>query len=138
MADYIKIKKGLDVPMVGTPQPVIKKNVISEVIALKPTDFKNLVPRLLVREGDAVKAGTPVFADKFHPEIVFASPVSGIVSEIVRGEKRKLLEIRIKSDNQIEYIKYDLPKVEDLSGEKIIEALKKKEKEILKRENTKD
>ena len=125
MADYIKLKKGLNVPMVGAPQPVVKKSVISEVIALKPTDFKNLTPRLLVREGDAVKAGTPVFADKFSPEIIFASPVSGVVSEVVRGEKRKLLEIRIKTDKQIEYIKYDLPKVEDLSAEKIIEALKK-------------
>lgn len=125
MADYIKLKKGLDVPMVGAPQPVVKKSVISDVIALKPTDFKNLVPRLLVKEGDVVKAGTPVFADKFRPEIIFASPVSGTVSEIVRGEKRKLLEIRIKSDKQIEYIKYDLPKVEDLSREKIVEALEK-------------
>jgi Na+-transporting NADH:ubiquinone oxidoreductase subunit A len=125
MADYIKLRKGLNVPMVGAPQPVVKKSVISEVIALKPTDFKNLTPKLLVREGDTVKAGTPVYADKFNTEIVFTSPVSGVVTEIVRGEKRKLLEIRIKSDEQIEYIKYDLPKVETLSAEKIIEALKK-------------
>ena len=87
MADYIKLKKGLNVPMVGAPQPVVKKSVISEVIALKPTDFKNLTPRLLVREGDAVKAGTPVYADKFNPEIIFASPVSGTVSEIVSSNR---------------------------------------------------
>lgn len=125
MADYIKLKKGLDVPMVGAPQPVIKKNVISEVIALKPTDFRHVTPRLLVREGDTVKAGTPIFADKANPEILFTSPVSGVVSEVIRGEKRKLLEIRIKADKEIDYIKYELPKADEISREEAIDALKK-------------
>lgn len=125
MVDYIKLRKGLNVPIVGAPQPIVKKSVISDVIALKPTDFKNLTPKLLVKEGDLVKAGTAVFADKFNQEILFASPVSGVVSEIVRGEKRKLLEIRIKADSQIEYVKYDLPKVSELSNETILDTLKK-------------
>lgn len=125
MIDYIKIKKGLNIPVAGAPQPVIKKSVVPDVVAVKPTDFRAITPKLLVKEGDALKAGSPVFADKNNPDIIFASPVSGTVSEIVRGEKRKLLEIRIKADAKIDYVKYDLPKVETISKEEIISVLKK-------------
>lgn len=124
MVDYIKLKKGLNIPINGVPQPVIKKSVVSEEVAVKPTDFKGITPKLLVKEGDAVKAGTAVFADKSNPEILFASPVSGTVSGIIRGEKRKLLEIRIKSDKEMEYVKYDFPKTEVITKNEIISALK--------------
>lgn len=124
MVDYIKLKKGLNIPISGVPQPVIKKSVVSGVVAVKPVDFKNITPKLLVKEGDEVKAGSPVFADKNHPDILFTSPVSGTVSEVIRGEKRKLLEIRIKSSPEREYVKFDLPKIEVITKEEIISALK--------------
>src|SRR5574344_1479600 len=125
MVDYIKLKKGLNIPVSGAPQPVIKKNVIPDIVAVKPTDFRALTPKLLVKEGDILKAGSPVFADKSNPDIIFASPVSGVVSEVVRGDKRKLLEIRIKADTQMDYIRYDLPKMEAISKEEIISTLMK-------------
>ncbi len=123
--DYIKLRKGLDIPIDGVPKPRIVKNIISDIVAVKPTDFKGLIPLMLVNEGDRLKAGSPVFADKQHPEIHISSPVSGVVKEIVRGEKRKILAVVIAADSETEYIKYDLPKVEALTFEQIIDTLLK-------------
>ena len=91
MSNNIYLKKGLDLPICGAAAQNTKKVIVPDVVAVKPTDFRNLVPKLLVREGDKVLAGTPVLADKMSQNILFASPVSGTVAEVVRGEKRKLL-----------------------------------------------
>lgn len=123
MVDYIKLRKGLNIPIEGVPQPQIIKSIVSETVALKPTDFRGLTPKLVVKEGDTVKAGSVIFIDKQRPRIKFTSPVSGVVSEIIRGEKRKLLEVRIKADSQIEYLKFELPKADSLTKEGVIEAL---------------
>ena len=66
--------------------------------AVKPTDFVGLTPRLVVEEGDAVNAGDALFVDKSDERIRFTSPVSGQVKAIVRGEKRKLLEVVVEAD----------------------------------------
>ena len=92
-------------------------------MAVKPTDFRGLVPKLLIREGDKVLAGTPILADKMSQNILFASPVSGTVAEVVRGEKRKLLEVRIKADEKQEYVDYGVKKVAEMSAEQIKTAL---------------
>ncbi len=123
MVNYIKLKKGLDIPVAGAPQAWILKSIVSDTVAVKPTDFRALVPRLVVKEGDAVKAGSPLFIDKKRPDIKFTSPVSGTVSEIVRGEKRKLLEVRVKADSQTEYVKFEIPAASALSSEQVIAAL---------------
>ena len=125
MSNIIELKRGLNIPIAGSAALKAKKVVIPDVVAVKPTDFRGLVPRLLVREGDTVLAGSPVFADKVSPEILFTSPVSGTVSEIVRGEKRKLLEIRIKADKEQKYEDFGAVKVASLDGEKIKAALLK-------------
>ena len=57
----------------------------------------------MVKQGDEVKAGTPLYFDKNNERAMFCSPVSGEVVEIVRGDKRKLLEIKILADNEISY-----------------------------------
>ena len=123
MVDYIKLRKGLDIPIEGMSNAKIAKSIVSDTVALKPTDFKGLIPRLVVKEGDTVLAGDTLFIDKKRPEIRFSSPVSGVVSEIVRGEKRKLLEVRVKADSEINYHKFDLPKVETITKEQVINAL---------------
>ncbi len=123
MVDYIKLKQGLDIPIEGIPKARIIKSIISETVAVKPTDFKGVIPKLSVKEGDSVKAGSLLFTDKKRPEIRFTSPASGTVSEIVRGEKRKLLEIRIKASFQTEYVQFDLPKGDALTKEQVINAL---------------
>ena len=123
MTDYIRLKKGLDLPIAGSPDPVIKKDVISDVIAIKPTDFKGLVPRLLVKEGDAVLVGSPIFCSKVDPRIQFTSPVSGTVAEVVRGEKRKLLEIRITNDKQQTAVRFEAPAAEKATREQVRDLL---------------
>jgi Na+-transporting NADH:ubiquinone oxidoreductase subunit A len=105
------LKKGLDIPIKGKAAPVVLKRVVPDVVAIKPTDFKGLVPRLLVREGDKVLAGSPVMADKLHPEILITSPVSGTVRQIVRGEKRKLLAVLVKADAKQEYVDFGIPDI---------------------------
>ena len=100
MSQTIVLKKGLDIPIKGKAALRISKTVSPDVIAIKPSDFKGLVPRLLVREGDSVMCGSPVMADKKFTDILITSPVSGKVKEIVRGEKRKLLAVLIENDHE--------------------------------------
>ena len=76
MVDYIKLRKGLDIPIEGMSNAKIAKSIVSDTVALKPTDFKGLIPRLVVKEGDTVLAGDTLFIDKKRPEIRFSSPVS--------------------------------------------------------------
>jgi len=106
MSNNLDLKKGLNIPIKGVAAPVVIKTVSPDVVAVKPTDFFGLVPRLLVKEGDTVLAGSPVMADKMHPEILFTSPVSGTVKEIVRGAKRKLLAVLVKADVKQEFVDF--------------------------------
>ena len=125
MSNNIDLKRGLDIPITGAAVQKTKKVITPDVVAVKPTDFRGLLPRLLVREGDKVLAGSPVLADKKSPEILFTSPVSGTVTEVVRGEKRKLLEVRIKADKTQEYVDFGARKVSGLDAEAVKEALLK-------------
>lgn len=109
--------------MKGVAVTTVSKTVTPEVVAIKPTDFKALVPKLLVREGDAVKAGTILFCDKKRPEIGFAAPCSGTVEAIVRGDRRKLLEVRIKADQTTDYINFSIPDLNGITREDVIRIL---------------
>jgi Na+-transporting NADH:ubiquinone oxidoreductase subunit A len=99
MAKAIKIKQGLDLKIKGKPELSIQDVPNSTHYAIKPTDFPSLTPKLTVKEGEVVKVGTPIFFDKYREAIQYVSPVSGVVSEIKRGEKRKILEVIIKADS---------------------------------------
>ena len=87
MSNQLDLKKGLDIPVKGAAAQKVTKTVKPGVVAVKPTDFKGFLPRLLVKEGDRVLAGSPVLADKQKPQILVTSPVSGTVTSIVRGER---------------------------------------------------
>ncbi len=123
MSNNIYLKKGLDIPLEGKAALNTRKVIAPDIIAVKPTDFRGLIPKLLVKEGDKVLAGTPVMADKMASDILFTSPVSGEVVEVVRGEKRKLLEIRIKADKTTEYVDFGVKNVDNLDAEAVKEAL---------------
>ena len=123
MSNNIYLKKGLNLPINGEAAQNTKTVIVPDVVAVKPTDFRGLVPKLLVREGDKVLAGTPVLADKMSQNILFASPVSGTVAEVVRGEKRKLLEVRIKADAQQEYVDFGVKKVAEMTAEQVKASL---------------
>lgn len=99
----INIKKGFDLNLAGAAKKEIVELPVSELVAIKPTDFLDTFPKLMVEVGDEVKAGEPVFYSKDREELKFTSPVSGEVVDIVRGAKRKMLEIRILADKETKY-----------------------------------
>lgn len=123
MSNNIELKRGLNIPISGAAAPKTVKKIEPDIIAVKPADFKGLVPRLLVREGDKVMAGSPVMSDKQNADILFTSPVSGTVCGIIRGDKRKLLEIRIKADKVQEHLSFGVKNVSELNASQIKESL---------------
>ena len=125
MSEYIKIKQGLDLKLSGEAAKSVIALPVAEIFAIKPKDFVGLTPKLLVKVGANVTAGTPVFYDKNDENILFCSPVSGEVIEIVRGEKRVILEIKILADREIKYISSTPSNPDQLSRNEIIEKLLK-------------
>ena len=98
MAKVIKLRKGLDVKLKGIASLETATVSCPGEYALVPDDFVGVKPKVVVKEGDSVKAGDALFVDKLHPEVKFVSPVSGTVSLVERGDRRKLLSIRVKAD----------------------------------------
>ena len=98
MTDTITIRKGLDLPIAGQAELRLTDARDIDTYAIKPTDFVGLTPRLLVEEGTTVSKGDALFVDKQDERIRFTSPVDGRVKAIVRGEKRKLMEVVVEVD----------------------------------------
>ncbi|MBO6025038.1 MAG: Na(+)-translocating NADH-quinone reductase subunit A [Bacteroidales bacterium] len=98
MPDTINIRKGLDIPISGAAELRLTDARSITTYAVKPIDFVGLTPHLVVEEGDVVQAGDALFVDKHDERIRFTSPVDGHVKAIVRGEKRKLLEVVVEAD----------------------------------------
>ncbi|MCD8208938.1 MAG: Na(+)-translocating NADH-quinone reductase subunit A [Bacteroidales bacterium] len=119
----IKLKQGLNIPILGDASKEIKKVVVPDVVAVRPEEFRGLIPRLLVKEGDRVLAGSPGLADKKNPEIVFTSPGSGVVEKVVRGQKRKLISVRIRADKTTEYVDFGKADVKAASADEIRDKL---------------
>ena len=90
MTKVVKIRKGLDIHLKGKAERVKRTIALSDEIGLSPESFPGLKPKVVVREGDRVKAGDALFVDKMCPDVRFASPVSGTVTAVVRGERRKV------------------------------------------------
>jgi Na+-transporting NADH:ubiquinone oxidoreductase subunit A len=118
-----KLRRGLDIRMKGRAEKILVQAEPSELYALKPIDFPNLTPKLSVKVNDRVKAGEPLFFDKYRPEVLFTSPVSGTVVSVTRGERRRILEVVIGAEPEIEYKDFKTGSIEDLSREKIISIL---------------
>jgi len=125
MGSIVKIKKGLNIRLKGEAEKVYVEIPLSDTVAIKPSDFIGVRPKLLAKVGDEVKAGTALFCDKDNQRILFTSPVSGELIEINRGEKRKILEIKILADKEISYEPFKEANPNDLSREEIIEMLLK-------------
>lgn len=120
MGKFIRIKKGFNINLAGKAAPKVEQIEQADTFAIKPTDFQGMyLPKVLVKEGDTVKAGTPLFHDKRHVEVVHVAPVSGEIVEVKRGAKRKLLEIRILADKKVDHIsfkKYSTSEIANLSA----------------------
>lgn len=119
--DYI-INKGVDIKLLGDAEKTIV-DLNAKRFAIKPTDFVGCFPKMLVKEGDSVKTGTVLFYDKYRENIKFSSPVSGTIVSLVRGAKRKLVEIVIESDGKGESIDFGTKEIESLSKEEIINKM---------------
>ncbi len=119
MANTIKITKGLDIKISGKAAEKISKIPHSAVFEVNPESYHGITPKVLVKEGDTVNAGTPLFHEKSFPEMNFVSPVSGKVREIVRGERRKVMHITIDTDKTIEYKKFSVKKPSDSTADEI-------------------
>ena len=122
MPDICIIKPGLDIPVNGNARAFVKK-MAGGPAAVCPDNFKGVTPRLLVKEGDKVLAGSPVVSDKNHPEILLTAPISGTVSDIVRGDRRKLLAVVIEPDGKDGRTDFPKKDLASLSGSQVREAL---------------
>jgi Na+-transporting NADH:ubiquinone oxidoreductase subunit A len=117
MSKTVKLKRGFDINLVGKANPTVGGEIKSATYAFKPADFVGISrPKLLVEVGDNVKAGTPLLYDKQAPEVMYCAPVSGEVVEVVRGEKRRILEIKILADKVLDFESFDKCSQADLKG----------------------
>ena len=124
MSQTIRLKKGFSINLAGKPEKQVLEIKQPETFAIKPSDFLGLSrPKLTVKEGDNVKAGTPLFFERGIEDILFTAPVSGEIVEIRRGEKRKVLEIKILADKEVEFEKFNKYSISDISSIDKEEAL---------------
>lgn len=113
MANVIKLRKGLDVNLKGTANLETVTVKASAKYALLPDSFTGMKPKVVVKEGDTVKAGDALFVDKAHPEVKFVSPVSGTVALVERGDRRKVLSVQVAADGKNEAKEFDTKGVAD-------------------------
>jgi Na+-transporting NADH:ubiquinone oxidoreductase subunit A len=125
MSNTIRIRRGLDIRLKGEAEKVLIQADPAKVVAIKPTDFHGLVPKLLVKPGDNVQAGTAIFCDKYNERVQWTSPVSGEVADVVRGEKRKILEVRILADSQQRFEDFGAGEPSTMNRETIVQKLLK-------------
>lgn len=119
MSNDIKIKKGLDIKLKGEAEKATENAIVSNYCTLRPEDFHGVIPKLSVKVGDKVKAGEAVFYDKSNEAVKFASPVSGEVIEILRGEKRRILAIKLQADKEQVYQDFGKFDVQSANGEAV-------------------
>ena len=123
MANVIKLRKGLDIHLQGKAEEKKIQLKSKGQYALVPDDFEGITPKVIVREGDHVLAGDALFVNKQYPEVKFASPVSGTVREVVRGERRKVLCVKVDADAQQEFADYGKKDVAKMDGKAVVDAL---------------
>lgn len=119
MFQDIRIKKGLDIKLKGKAEKATKEASSSSVFTIKPEDFHSIIPKLSVKVGAKVKAGEAVFYSKAYKDMKFTSPVSGELVDIIRGEKRKILELKISADSTQEFKDFGEKNPKDMNGEEV-------------------
>lgn len=123
MSGVIKIKKGLNINLVGESEKIYSQIGSPNHVSIKPSDFTYLTPKMQVKVGDEVLAGDIVFVDKDKPTTGVASPVSGEITEIIRGEKRRILEVKILADKEIRYKDFGSASPAKMSREDVLARL---------------
>ena len=123
MSKDIRIKKGLDINLVGAAEQTTSKAVTSNVYALNLNDFHGITPKMLVKQGAEVKAGEPLFYNKNNEAMQFVSPVSGELVEIVRGARRRILTIKILADKEQQFATGKKAAIDGMDGIAVRETL---------------
>ena len=119
MSKDIRIKKGLDIKLVGIAEKKTTNSSQSSVYAVKPEDFHGITPKLVAKEGAEVKAGDTLFYSKSDERILFPSPVSGKVTEVIRGARRKVLAVKIAADATQVYKDFGAKDADAMSAEEV-------------------
>lgn len=123
MANVIKLRKGLDINLKGKAAEELSTVKEPGFYALVPDDFPGVTPKVVVKEQEYVMAGGPLFIDKNHPEVKFVSPVSGVVTSVERGARRKVLNIVVEAAAEQDYEEFGKKDVSKLDGEAVKAAL---------------
>ncbi|WP_303254227.1 Na(+)-translocating NADH-quinone reductase subunit A [Prevotella sp.] len=123
MANVIKLRKGLDINLKGKAAKQKFSVKAAAQYALVPDDFVGMTPKVVVREGDKVKAGDALFVNKKQTDVKFASPVSGVVQAVVRGDRRKVLRVVVEADKDQQYVDFGQKQVASLDGDAVVKAL---------------
>lgn len=123
MANVIKLRKGLDVNLKGLAAKEEFQVKSPGEFALMPDDFTGTKPKVVVKEGDTVKAGDALFVDKVRPEVKFVSPVSGKVTLVERGDRRKVLSVRVEADAEQQYVDFGKKSVAQMTADQVKETL---------------
>ena len=119
---HIKIKKGHNIRISGQPKKVVLEAIQSTQLKVIPLDYKGIKPKLMVKVGDEVNIGTPLYYDKLQPTVKFSSPGSGTISDIKYGERRRIEEIVISLEDKEEFEtfkKYDESEITVLNSDDI-------------------
>ncbi|MCK9179842.1 MAG: Na(+)-translocating NADH-quinone reductase subunit A [Bacteroides sp.] len=123
MANVIKLRKGLDISIEGKAREELISVDKPKLYSLIPDDYIGIFPKVAVKEQEVVKAGTPLLFDRNNPEIKFVSPVSGVVKQVQRGARRKILNIIVEADKEQQYVDFGVKKLSDLSREDVIQTM---------------
>ena len=123
MANVIKLRKGLDINLKGKAAEEKATVKATGIFGLVPDDFTGVKPKVVVKEGENVKAGDALFVDKKHPEVKFVSPVAGTVTAVERGERRKVLSVQVTAAAQQEYVDFGKKNVASLKGADVLASL---------------
>ncbi len=123
MSKDIRIKKGLNINLVGAAEQTTTKAVSSNIYALNLDDFHGIAPKMFFKEGTEVKAGEPIFFNKNNEKMLFVSPVSGELVEIVRGARRRILTVKILADKEQQYVETKTLDLAKTSREALIDYL---------------
>lgn len=123
MTNVVKLRKGLNINLKGKAKGEKLSIGKAREFALVPEDFTGVTPKVIVHEGDKVKAGDVLFVNKNCPDVRFASPVSGTVTAIVRGDRRKVLCVKVEPDEVQQFVDFGKKDVQTLDGDAVVSSL---------------
>ena len=123
MANVIKLRKGLDINLKGKAAEELVTVKEPGFYALVPDDFPGVTPKVVVKEQEYVMAGGPLFIDKNHPEVKFVSPVSGVVTSVERGARRKVMNIVVEAAAEQDYEEFGKQDVARMNANRVKELL---------------